>query len=180
MEKSLETNTYYLIELLHMYIPFDQISPESRIWVYQADRRFSKAELELIYKELKEFCENWNTHGALMPTSFTVKFDQVIVLAVDERQLGASGCSIDSSVRTLKALEQKFQINILDQGKISFFPQENVMEVSSLFELKDKVMQGVLTSETAVLNPVVSRKSDLENSWMIPAKESWLNKYFKN
>lgn len=154
--------------------------PESRIWIYQADRKFTVAELELIHEDLRAFCENWNTHGTLMPTSFSIKFNQVIVLAVDESRMGASGCSIDSSVRILKGLEQKLQINLLDQGKVSFFPEDSELEVSSLPLIKNKVAQGALTSETTVLNPIVSKKADLENGWMIPAKESWLNKYFKN
>lgn len=163
-----------------MYISFDQMSENSRIWVYQANRKLTPIEQEWINNRLKFFCEQWNTHGALMPTSFAIRFDQVILLAVDESQLGASGCSIDSSVRTLKEMEKQFQINLLDQGKVSFLSDENDLVMSSILGIKAILKEGKLEPETLILNPLVTTKADLEKNWLIPAKESWLNKYFVN
>ncbi|MFC0263902.1 hypothetical protein [Fontibacter flavus] len=163
-----------------MYIAFDQMPGHSRIWVYQSDRKFTPEEKAAISERLKAFCDQWNTHGSLMPTSFDIRFDQVIILAVDESQLGASGCSIDSSVRTLRELEQQFAINLLDQGKVSFLLKEDALEVSNLMGVKSKVSDGILQAETIVLNPVVQRKSDLSDKWLIPAKDSWMNKFFMN
>jgi hypothetical protein len=163
-----------------MYISFEQMSENSRIWVYQANRKLTSAEQEWISNRLKSFCEQWNTHGALMPTSFDIQFDQVILLAVDESQLGASGCSIDSSVRTLKEIEKEFQINLLDQGKVSFLSDENDLEMTTILGVKAILKEGKLKPETVVLNPLVAKKADLEKKWLIPAKESWLNKYFVN
>lgn len=163
-----------------MYLEFDKMPAHSRIWVYQADRKFSPEELDWISPRLKAFCEQWNTHGSLMPTSFTIKFGQVIVLAVDESQLGASGCSIDSSVRTLREIQEQLHVNILDQGKVGFLQSEEHLEVSPFLGLKSKVSEGILTADSIVLNPVVQRKSDLEQNWLIAAKDSWLNKFFMN
>jgi hypothetical protein len=163
-----------------MYLPFNQMPDHSRVWVYQSDRKFTQVEKEEISEKLKQFCAQWNTHGNMMPTSFDIRYDQVIILAVDESQLGASGCSIDSSVRTLREIEQCFDINILDQGKVSFLSNPGSLEVSNLMGIKSKVTEGILQAETIVLNPVVSKKSDLDNNWLIKAKEIWLNKYFMN
>ncbi|EKB48376.1 hypothetical protein B879_03012 [Cecembia lonarensis LW9] len=153
---------------------------DSRIWVYKADRRFNNSELVFVKEKLEQFCEQWNTHGSLMPTSFDIRFDQVIILAVDESRLGASGCSIDSSVRALKGIEQELGINLLDQGKVGFMNEGSKLEVSQALGIKSKVEEGILQADTIVLNPVVQRKSDLQNNWMISAKKSWLNKFFMN
>jgi len=163
-----------------MYIPFEKMPEHARIWVYQADRKLNKSELTFVEDVLQKFCEIWNTHGSLMPTSFDIRFDQVIVLAVDESQLGASGCSIDSSVRILRNIEQELDINLLDQGKVAYLSDGNKLEVSQALGIKSKVTEGILQADTIVLNPVVQRKSDLEKNWLISAKESWLNKFFMN
>ena len=163
-----------------MYIPFDQMPGHARIWTYTSNRKLEKKELDILSSRLSVFCEQWNTHGALMPTSFEIRFDQVIILAVDESQLGASGCSIDSSVRLLRDIETKFEIDLLNQGKVSFLHGENNLEVNNLLGIKSKVKEGILQAETIVLNPVVQSKSDLEKNWKIKAKESWLNKFFEN
>lgn len=163
-----------------MYIPFEKMPEHARIWVYQADRKLNKSELTFVEDVLQKFCEQWNTHGSLMPTSFDIRFEQVIVLAVDESQLGASGCSIDSSVRILRNIEQELDINLLDQGKVAYLSDGNKLEVSQALGIKSKVTEGILQADTIVLNPVVQRKSDLEKNWLISAKESWLNKFFMN
>lgn len=152
----------------------------ARIWTYTSNRKLEKKELDILSSRLSVFCEQWNTHGALMPTSFEIRFDQVIILAVDESQLGASGCSIDSSVRLLRDIETEFGIDLLNQGKVSFLHGENNLEVNNLLGIKSKVKEGILKAETIVLNPVVQSKSDLEKNWKIKAKESWLNKFFEN
>ncbi|MFD2200522.1 hypothetical protein [Shivajiella indica] len=163
-----------------MYLEFDKMPEHSRIWIYQADRKFTTQELDWITERLKTFCNQWNTHGTLMPTSFTIKFGQVIILAVDESQLGASGCSIDSSVRTLREIEQQLGVNLLDQGKVGYLKSDDLLEVSPFLGIKSKVTEGTLRAETIVLNPVINKKSELDNNWLIHAKESWLNKYFMN
>ena len=160
-----------------MYIPFEEMPNTARVWVYQSTRKFSPEEKELVAGKLSQFCRNWNTHGNSMPSSFDIQYEQIIILSVDESQLGASGCSIDSSVRTLREIEQQLDLNLLDQGKVSFIDHGNVI-TGKFQEIKDFIRSGNLTEDTTVFNPMVTRKEDLEKKWLIPARESWLNKYF--
>jgi hypothetical protein len=162
-----------------MYRPFDQMPDYSRVWVYQADHRFTDAEEKLVRERLGRFCEGWNTHGNLMPTSFEIIENQILVLAVDESSLGASGCSIDSSVRTLRELEDLLQINLTDQGKISLKKSTGELQVIPALGVKARVNSGEIDIETEVINPLIRTKADLKNLWQ-PVRNSWLNKYFPN
>jgi len=162
-----------------MYLPFNEMPDTARVWIYQSSRKFTPEEKHYIIQKIKDFCNKWNTHGILMPTSFELLYDQFIILAVDEADLGASGCSIDSSVRTLREIEQQLGVNLLDQGKISFINEGNVV-ISKLQEIKNYILAGNLVEETPVFNPLVNKKEDLTNNWLIPAKDSWLKKYFVN
>ena len=162
-----------------MYQPFETMPDSARVWVYQSNRKFTQEEIDLIESRLTVFCDEWNTHGSLMPTSFDIKYNQFIILSVDESKLGTSGCSIDSSVRVLGELDQVLNVNLLDQGKISFLNKDEIT-ISSLGEIKDFIQSGELTSSTKIFNPVIQKKEDLDSKWLIPASESWLNRYFNN
>ncbi|MEP0712449.1 MAG: hypothetical protein ABJC55_11030, partial [Algoriphagus sp.] len=157
-----------------MYVPFEDISEDSRVWVYQAARQFSTREKELIAERLTTFCEGWNTHGNRMPTSFQILDDQILVLAVDESGLGASGCSIDSSVRTLRQLEDELKNNLTDQGKVTFKSKSGEINVASALGIKSKVTSGDIDAQTLVINPQILNKKDLERVWIL-AGNSWLN-----
>lgn len=162
-----------------MYVPFEDISEDSRVWVYQAARQFSAQEKELIQSRLSAFCDGWNTHGNRMPTSFEILDHQILVLAVDETGLGASGCSIDSSVRMLRELENELENNITDQGKVTFKTNSGEINVASALGIKSKVTSGEIDSQTLVINPQVQSKKDLGSVWIL-AGNSWLNRYFPN
>ncbi|REG88390.1 hypothetical protein [Algoriphagus antarcticus] len=162
-----------------MYVEFKDMSEDSRVWVYQATRQFSEQEKELITSKLSIFCDGWNTHGNRMPTSFQILEEQILVLAVDESGLGASGCSIDSSVRTLRELENELQNNITDQGKVTFKSRSGEITVAPALGIKSKVTSGEIDSQTLVINPQVQSKKDLESVWIL-AGNSWLNRYFPN
>lgn len=154
--------------------------PDSaRVWVYQADQKFTEAEEHAVRDRMRQFCEGWNTHGNLMPTSFELIESQILVLAVDESQLGASGCSIDSSVRTLRDLEHILKINLTDQGKISLKKSSGELRVIPALGVKARVSAGEIDLETQVINPLIQTKADLKNLWQ-PVRNSWLNKYFPN
>nr|WP_287937517.1 hypothetical protein [Algoriphagus sp.] len=162
-----------------MYIPFEQLPAHSRVWIYQAERILTEKEIEIVKQRLTRFCEGWNTHGNGMPTSFDIFDQQILILAVDESGLGASGCSIDSSVKVLKELESMLGVNLTDQGKVSVRNSSGDLKVFPALGLKSKVQAGELTLEQEVINPLIRTKADLHQLWQ-PVRNSWLNKYFPN
>jgi hypothetical protein len=162
-----------------MYISFDQMPEFARVWVYQADQKFTESGEKLIRERLTQFCEGWNSHGGLMPTSFEIIDNQLLVLAVDESRLGASGCSIDSSVKALRELENLLKINLTDQGKITLKNGSGELNVIPALGIKSRVASGELDPESAVINPLIQTKADLKNLWQ-PVRNSWLSRYFPN
>jgi hypothetical protein len=162
-----------------MYLPFDQLPENSRVWIYQAERKLSEEEEKLVNQKMTRFCEGWNTHGNGMPTSFNIFNQQILVLAVDEKGLGASGCSIDTSVKALRELESLLGINFIDQGKVSIKNDTGEVMVLPALGLKTKVKEGIITLNQEVINPLIKTKAELAQLWQ-PVGNSWLNKFFAN
>ena len=94
-----------------MYIPFQEMPGQARIWVYQASRSLYASELDQIKQVLAQSCQNWEAHGAPLQASFEIKYNQVIIVAVNEAMNAASGCSIDASTRWFKALGETLQVD---------------------------------------------------------------------
>jgi hypothetical protein len=114
-----------------------------------------------------------------MPTSFEILHEQLLVLAVDESQLGASGCSIDSSVRTLRNLEQHLGVNLVDQGKLTLRNRSGQLQVLPALGIKSRISNGEITPDLEVIHPQVQTKADLADLWL-PLSKSWLSVYFPN
>jgi len=159
-----------------MYVPFNQLPPDSRVWVYQADRSFSDAEEKIISDSLKDFCSQWAAHGTQLETSFVIMHNLFIVLSVNENAYGASGCSIDGSVRVLKELSQQFSIDFFNRTKIAFLI-EGEIKLYSMHELALLFKSLTLSGSTITFNNLVPDKATFEKTWKIPAENTWLTKY---
>ena len=103
-----------------MYTNFNELDKSSRLWVYQSDRVLNETEEQFILDNGKAFVESWTAHNQALKASIEVKFNRFIILAVDETQAPATGCSIDKSVHFIKAIENELKVNLLDKGKVAF------------------------------------------------------------
>ena len=159
-----------------MFTEYKNLPNSSRVWIYQSDREFTANEIELISVKAEEFINQWTRHGDDLKGSFTIKYNQFLVLAVDESFNDVSGCSIDSSVRFIQGLENELKLDLMDKMNITFKVNDNI-NVVKLSDFQKFAKEGKITSATIVFNNMVSTKEDFENNWEIPAKESWHKRF---
>jgi hypothetical protein len=159
-----------------MYIPFEELSAESRVWIYQGSRPFTPGEAELVIRAQTDFCTIWQAHGQSLKTSFKIEKNQFVIMAVDEDFHNPSGCSIDSSVGILRQIQSTTGVDLLDRTKVAFYLDDKVTLIP-LSELKSGFATGRLTGSTVTFNTLASTKAEYEEKWMIPAENSWMVKY---
>src|SRR6478672_863658 len=97
------------LEYKHL-LPGD-FDDQSRVWIYQSDRLFTIPEALEIEEMLEEFSTSWQSHGIPVKGFATLFFGRFIVLMADETATGVSGCSTDSSVHLIQAIEKKYNVN---------------------------------------------------------------------
>ena len=153
----------------------DDFDPASRVWVYQSSRLFTISEALQIEEMITQFAQQWDSHGIPVKAAAYLFFGQFVVLMADETATGVSGCSTDSSVRLIKEIERIFGVNMFDRLALAFIVKDRV-QVLPMPQLKYAVEQGFISSDTLFFNNVVLTKEELENNWIIPAKDSWLAK----
>ncbi|MFY9243581.1 MAG: ABC transporter ATPase [Polaribacter sp.] len=159
-----------------MFTEYKNLPNNSRVWIYQSNREFTEKEVVYISTEAEQFIKKWTRHGDSLKGSFTIKYNQFLVLAVDESFNNVSGCSIDSSVRFVQSLENELQIDFMDKMNIAFKDHENINLVK-LADFQKFAKEHKITNETVVFNNLVTTKEDFENNWEIPAKQSWHKRF---
>ncbi|MBJ6107634.1 hypothetical protein JAO73_01325 [Hymenobacter sp. BT523] len=160
-----------------MYVSFDQLPPSARVWIYQASRPLSGPETVALLPHLARFSEEWTSHGRSLLASAEVLHQQFLVIGLDEGVAGASGCSIDASVRFVAQLEQELGIELLDKSRMAFM-QDGEIYLLKHNEIKAAVAAGTVGPDTFYFDNTVATKGELGTSWPRPACQTWLARYF--
>ena len=153
----------------------EDFSPDSRVWIYQSNRLFTLSEALEVEKLLDGFIDGWLSHGTPVKGAAHLFFGQFIILIADEKATGVSGCSTDSSVRLIKDIENLFKVNMFDRTTLAFVVKDKT-QLLPLSQLQYAVDNGFITADTLYFNNLVQTKEELENKWLTPLKDSWLNK----
>ncbi|TYP96479.1 hypothetical protein C7447_10745 [Tenacibaculum adriaticum] len=159
-----------------MFTEYKKLPDNSRVWIYQADRKFTVEEIEYISAKAIMFIDQWTRHGDDLKGSFTIKYNQFLILAVDENFNNVSGCSIDASVRFIKELEQELNVDLMDKMNVSFKDGDTI-NIVKLPDFQEFAKKKKITRETIVFNNMVNTKQDFETNWEIQANQSWHNRF---
>jgi hypothetical protein len=160
-----------------MYTSFENMPDSARIWIYQASRPLTANEQEEIKCSSQAFLEEWVAHGKDLKTSFDIRKDQFLLIAVDEAFNNATGCSIDTSVAFMKSLDSKYQLDLFDRSKIAFIFNDKI-QLESLSNLKNKVQAGEIHESAFIVNNAITTVNELKEQWILPVMKSWAAKYF--
>lgn len=152
-------------------------SPQSKVWIYQSDRAFTDQEVSALQQQLNDFTAQWKAHGHQLQAKAEVLYHYFLVFIVDEATAGASGCSIDASVRIVKGLELEYGVDLFNRFNMAYKVDDQVVVVNKEdFETLISIKQ--ITPESIVFNNMVTTLADFETKWEVPFKESWHNKIF--
>ncbi len=161
-----------------MFVDFDTLPPDSRVWLYQANRNLTQQEQIEIIKFLSDFLENWTAHQQTLKASVKILNDFLIIIALDEAYQAASGCSIDKQVHHIKQIEEKLGISLLDHSQIAYISENSICFVN-FKEVKSAIDKNKITPQTLIVNRNIATIGDLQSSLFLLAQETWLKNYFQ-
>ena len=149
-----------------------QFSENSRVWVYQSDRKLSDTEVQQVKGQLDSFTTGWTAHNHQLKAKAEVRYNRFLILIVDESQAGASGCSIDKSVHFMQYLEGEFGIKLFDRFNLAYRDGEEVLSAPRA-EFEALLKQGGIHTQTIVFNNLVQNLKELQTKWEVPFRDSW-------
>jgi hypothetical protein len=160
-----------------MYLPFENLPEESRIWIYQSNRKFTDEEMADIESDLHSFIDSWTAHGKSLEASYQLRYNRFIIIAVNSDVQAATGCSIDASVEFIQKLEKKYNVDLLDKMNVTFKLGEHVAH-KPLVEFKKMAKEKAVSANTIVFNNLVNNIAEYNESWEVPAQDSWHSRFF--
>ncbi len=156
-----------------MNTDFAILPPATRVWIYQGDRLLTGDEAAMAEQAARRFAADWTAHNRSLRASAAVLHNLFLVLAVDESQAGASGCSIDASVHFVRELQRQLGLSFLDKMHVAF-REGDAVRVCPVDDLAEKYRRGLVTDDTPVFNNLVATKGELLTGWEIPLANSWV------
>jgi hypothetical protein len=167
-----------------MNLDYQQLIPENfskntRVWIYQSSRLFTLSEALQLEDDLKQFGENWLSHGASVNASCFLFFGYFIILMADEAEITVSGCSTDSSVRFVKNIEQSYNVSLFDRTNLAFIVKDKI-ELLPLSQVNYAIQNGYINDSTLFFDNAIQDISAFKNKWIVPVADSWLGKRLNN
>lgn len=160
-----------------MFVPFETLPKDSRIWIYQSNRKLSDEEVSEINHATQEFLESWSAHGQALEASFLIQYNRFIIIAVNQNSQTPTGCSIDASVKFIQDLEQKYKIDLLDKMNVTY-KQGDFIAHKTLIEFKQMAKAKSVSANTIVFNNLVNTIEEWQDFWEVPASDSWHSRFF--
>ena len=148
----------------------------ARTWIYKAPRTLGQAEQRLVRERGAEFTEGWAAHGSPLDACVDVLHDRFVVIAVDEEQALASGCSIDKSVAFIKRLEHDLKLMLTDR-MVVVYDQDGHIRSCRLQELPELLKSGTITGDTIIFDDLVSTVCELRERFRVPLRASWMERF---
>ena len=112
---------------------FNNISPNSKAWVYISSQKIDDNLLSFLNNRFKEFFSEWKSHGQLIEGKYKVINDYIIVIGAGVSNGDMCGRAVDAQVRFVKELDEQLNLDLLNRSKIAF----NINEKLTHFEFKE-------------------------------------------
>lgn len=148
----------------------DQLAPQSRVWIFQSTRKLSEFEERFIRQKMDQFIPGWAAHGSNLFGGYDLLEAHFLVVAVDESNAMASGCSVDKLMHMVQEIGK--EIDFMNRLMIAY-EVENTIRFVPMDEFKALIRTGEITEETVVFNNLVPTKEAFDNSWRTTVQNSW-------
>ena len=159
-----------------MYVSFNLLPPNAKVWIYQSDSNLSNTDVELIEKEVKFFLNNWSTHNKEIESSYEIRYNRFLIIGLNENINSASGCSIDKSVNFIKNLQSILKVNFLNRLDVAYKIGNEINSIS-LLEFQNMIRENKLSKDSIVYNNMIDTKKSYLNSWETTIENSWHKKF---
>ena len=159
-----------------MYVSFNLLPPNAKVWIYQSDSNLSSTDVELIEKEVKLFLNNWSSHNKEIESSYEIRYNRFLIIGLNENINSASGCSIDKSVNFIKNLQSILKVNFLNRLDVAYKIGNEINSIS-LLEFQNMIRENKLSKDSIVYNNMIDTKKLYLNSWETTIENSWHKKF---
>lgn len=159
-----------------MFVDFNTIADDSKVWVYPSNRKFYPTEIEDIEQKIKTFVENWKSDDENFKVSYQFLYNRFIIFIADFSETTLTNADIDASVSFILQLQEEYKVELLDRMNVCF-KQGEFVQYKELKDFKKLVKNKAVTAKTIIFDNLINNKEDLDNFWEITIEDSWYNRF---
>ena len=152
-----------------MLVEFDILPKESRLWIYASEHKLTDKQQDYILNTLNDHIRGWEAHKISLTAGIKIIANHFIIVALDESENKASGCSIDTLQNKIQHIENKLSISLLNRLNIFCLLDDDIVCIPS-FNLKNNV-----SKDTLFYDLTIKSKSQI-HSFLKPISEGWCAK----
>ena len=160
-----------------MYVDYNALPENAKVWVYPSNRKFYPNEIEEIEEKIKNFIESWKSEDENFKASYQFLYQRFIIFIVDVDAIALTNEDIDTSVSFILSLQETYDVSLLDKMNVCF-KQGEFVQYKELKDFKKLLKNKALTGKSIIFDNLISIKQDLDNHWEMPIEESWYNRFF--
>ena len=154
-------------------VPFETLPDSARVWVFGSDRPLSEEATQTLMTAVEQYLAEWNAHGEPLTAAYEWRFGRLLVIGVDQRTAGASGCSIDGLFRVLQKLEPQLGARLLGGGRVFYRDNHGEVQSAERHELKAMLDSGAIRENSVVFDTSLTDLGSLREGFERPARKSW-------
>lgn len=153
----------------------ENLSDNSRVWFFGADRKLNDAETAVLTAAMNAFVDDWTAHGKNLSAGYDFIDQCLLVVAVDETVTLPSGCSIDKVFRLVQELGSQSGVDFLNRTLI-YVNQGKETDIFNRAEAENAYVAGQILPETMVFNTLITSLSEFRQRPLIPLSQSWIGR----
>lgn len=154
-------------------VEFDQLPDDARVWIFPAERVLDGAEQARLLTLVDQFIDQWAAHAVPLTAGREMRHDQFLLVGVDRRQAGPSGCSIDALFRQTQALEKEIGVELLDHAPV-LFRSGAIIERVARDQFAALAATGAVDLETTVFDNTLTSVGDVRaGRWETRLGDAW-------
>ena len=103
-----------------MYVEYNSLPEDSKVWVYPSNRKFYTNEIDEIEAKVKTFIEYWKSDDENFKVSYRFLYNRFIIFIVDVSNIELTNTDIDTSVLFILSLQETYKVDLLDKMNVCF------------------------------------------------------------
>jgi len=156
-----------------MLTNYQNLSENSKVYLYPSSRKFYANELEELEFKIKEFLSSWTEFS----TSYKIKYNRFLLFFITE-DVEVSTELMDKLAMFILELETAYKVTLLDKVNVCF-KQGEYVQYQEMKRFRELVKKKSVSKKTIVFNNFIQTKYEFENEWEMPITESWLSHLIK-
>src|SRR5437868_11412625 len=101
-------------------VPFSDLPPSARIWIFGSDKPLSGAVADTMLAEVDAYLDQWKAHGFPLRAAREWRDNRFLIIGIDPTAEQASGCSIDGLFRALQQLQTTIGAQMVGGGRVFY------------------------------------------------------------